>query len=109
MNHLFNKENVPVVDLKEDDDAKPLSEMIEEAMLSEYFLLVRRIPGISLSPSEYWELDTFTTQYLLDLEREIMKEEEKASKGKSTHKYEEFSDKDSPEMVEYVMELTEEA
>lgn len=77
-------------------------------MLSEYFLLVRRIPGISLSINEYWELDTFTTQYLLDLEKKIMKAEEDSSKGKESHNYEEFTDKDSPEMVNYVMELTEE-
>ena len=107
MNHHFNPDDD--LEVKKDEDAKPLSVMIEEAMLSEYFLLVRRIPGLSLSPEEYWDLDTFTTQYLLDLEKEIMKEEENASKGKKTHKYEEFSDKDSPEMVDYVMELTEEA
>lgn len=78
-------------------------------MLDEYFLLVRRIPGISLSPKEYWELDTFTTQYLLDLEKKIMKEEEKSYNGKKSHNYTEFSDKDSPEMVDIVMELTEDA
>lgn len=78
-------------------------------MLDEYFLLVRRIPGISLSPKEYWELDTVTTQYLLDLEKQIMKEEEKSYNGKKSHNYTEFSDKDSPEMVDIVMELTEDA
>lgn len=107
MNHHFNPNTVEFKK-EEDEDAKPLSILIEEAQLSEYFLLVRRIPGLSLSPEEFWELDTFTTQYLLDLEKEIMEEEQKASKGKSTHKYKEFSDKNSPEMNRLVMDLTEE-
>lgn len=107
MNPPFNETNFK--EAEADEDFKPLSVVIEEAMLSEYFLLVRRVPGISLSPEEYWDLDTFTTQYLLDCEKEVIKAEEDASKGKSTHKYEEFSSDDSPEMVDYVMNLTEEA
>ena len=50
---------------------------IEEAMLEDYFLLIRRISGISLSPSEFWELDTYTTQKLLSLELEIIEQEQK--------------------------------
>ena len=46
-------------------------------MLEEYFLLIRRISVISLSPSDYWELDTFTTQKLLSLELEIIEQEQK--------------------------------
>lgn len=108
MNHHFNPDDDEITQDKK-ENSKPVSQMIEEAMLDEYFLLVRRIPGISLSPKEYWELDTFTTQYLLDLEKQIMKEEEKSYNGKKSHNYTEFSDKDSPEMVDIVMELTEDA
>lgn len=46
-------------------------------MLEDYFLLIRRISGISLSPSEFWELDTYTTQKLLSLELEIIEKEQK--------------------------------
>lgn len=49
-------------------------------MLEDYFLLVRRIPGISLSVNDYWELDTFTTHKLLEMELEIIEEEQKQLK-----------------------------
>lgn len=73
-------------------------------MLEEYFLLVRRIPGISLSPKEYWELDTWTTAKLLDMERAIMKEEEKAYSDKKT--YEERPAENSDEMNALMDEMT---
>ena len=46
-------------------------------MIEEYFLLVRRVQGIGLSIQEYWDLDTWTTAKLLDMERKIIEEEQK--------------------------------
>ena len=73
-------------------------------MLEEYYILVKRIEGLSLSPMEYWELDTFTTQKLLDLEKETM-EREAAAYGKE--KYKEFSDENSDDMMDIVQDMTE--
>lgn len=73
-------------------------------MLEEYFLLVRRVPGISLSISDYWELDTFTTQKLLDLEKEIIKQEQVDSEDE---KYSEHNDKNAPEMEALIEEMQE--
>ena len=53
---------------------------------------------------EYWELDTFTTQKLLDLEKETM-EREAAAYGKE--KYKEFSDENSDDMMDIVQDMTE--
>ena len=55
----------------------PISWIIEEAQLEEYFLLVRRIQGIGLSVEDYWNLDTWTTAKLLSMERKIIEEEQK--------------------------------
>ena len=49
-------------------------------MIEEYFLLVRRVQGIGLSIQEYWDLDTWTTAKLLDMERKIIEEEQKEFK-----------------------------
>lgn len=46
-------------------------------LLDEYFVLVRRIPGISLSLKEFWETDTVQINYVLNKELEIIKAEEK--------------------------------
>lgn len=78
--------------------------MIEEILLEEYFLLVRRIPGISLSVEDYWKLDTWTTSKLLTMEREIMKEESKAYSDKK--EYQERPDANSEEMNDLVDEMT---
>lgn len=80
--------------------------LIEEAMLEDYFLLVRRIPGISLSPSDFWELDTFTTQKLVSLELEIMKKEEEAM-NKSKSDYVERPDGNAEEMNSLMDEMSE--
>lgn len=72
-------------------------------MLEDYFLLVRRIPGLSLSPSDFWELDTYTTQKLLEMELEIIEEEQKQleeSEGKKD--YVEQPEKNSEEMNDIV-------
>ena len=82
----------------------PLSWIIEEAMLEEYFLLVRRINGIGLSVNEYWELDTWTTAKLLSIERQIMEEEAKAYDDKE--EYVERPDGNSEEMNNLMDEMT---
>lgn len=83
----------------------PLSWLIEESQLEEYFLLVRRIQGIGLSIKEYWELDTWTTAKLLDLERRIIEEEQKEY-NKQNKVYEERPDGNSEEMNDLVDEMT---
>ena len=75
-------------------------------MLEEYFLLVRRIQGIGLSLKDYWEMDTWTTSKLLSLEREIMKEEEKAYNSENKE-YIERPDGNSEEMNDLVDEMSE--
>ena len=77
-------------------------------MLEEYFLLVRRISGLSLSPAEYWELDTFTTQKLLDMVKEVIKAEENASKGNNKKKYTEHHEDNAPEMESIISQMQEE-
>ena len=79
--------------------------LIEEAMLEDYFLLIRRIPGISLSPNEFWELDTFTTQKLLSLEVEIIeKEQEEYDKVNNNNTYVEQPEGNAEEMNSIVEE-----
>lgn len=57
-------------------------------MLEEYFLLVRRISGLSMSVEDYWELDTWTTSKLLRMEEAIIKEEkEEFNKNNKKHDY----------------------
>lgn len=76
-------------------------------MLEEYFLLVRRVSGLGLSINDYWELDTWTTAKLLDMERQIIeKEQEEYSKNKN--EYVERPEGNSDEMNDLMDELTEE-
>lgn len=93
----------------EDDDLSdiPLSWYIEEAMLEEYFLLVRRINGLGLSIQDYWELDTWTTAKLLDMEKQIIEEEQKEY-NKQNKKYEERPQGNSEEMNDLVDEMSQE-
>ena len=93
----------------EDDDLSdiPLSWYIEEAMLEEYFLLVRRINGLGLSIQDYWELDTWTTAKLLDMEKQIMDEEQKEY-NKQNKVYEERPEGNSDEMNDLVDEMSQE-
>lgn len=92
--------------MSEDDDI-PFSWVIEEAMLEEYFLLVRRIQGIGLSINDYWDLDTWTTAKLLSLERQIIEEEQKEARKYSSKKdYVERPDGNSSEMNDLVDEMT---
>ena len=74
-------------------------------MLEEYFLLVRRIPGISLSVEDYWELDTWTTAKLLDMEQKIIDEEIKSNPDYKKP-YEERPDGNAEEMNDLVDELS---
>ena len=74
-------------------------------MLEEYFLLVRRIPGIALSVEDYWQMDTWTTGKLLMMERAIIDEEIKNSPDYK-EKYKERSDDNSEEMNDLVDEMT---
>lgn len=91
-----------------DKDYDPPSLQIEDAMLEDYFLLIRRISGISLSPSEFWELDTYTTQKLLSLEMEIIeKEQEEYDKLNNKKEYVEQPEKNSEEMNNIVEEWSE--
>ena len=78
---------------------------MEEMMLEEYFLLVRRIQGIGLSIKDYWELDTWTTAKLLDLEKRIIEEEQKEYK-KNNNEYVERPTGNSDEMNALVDEMT---
>lgn len=74
-------------------------------MLEEYFLLVRRVKGLGLSVKDYWELDTWTTAKLLDLEKSII-EEEQREYNKQNKVYEERPDGNSEEMNDLVDEMT---
>ena len=68
-------------------------------MLEEYFLLVKRIEGLSLSISDYWELDTFTTQKLLSMELDINKQEQESyDRINKKNNYVEQPDGNSDEM-----------
>lgn len=73
-------------------------------MLEDYFFLVRRIPGLSLSPSDFWELDTWTTAKLISLERDVMKREQDALNGKE--EYVEQSDKNDPKLNDLVNRMS---
>ena len=83
----------------------PISWLIEEAQLEEYFLLVRRIQGIGLSIDQYWEMDTWTTSKLLRMEEAIIEEEQKEY-NKQNNVYEERPDGNSEEMNDLVDEMT---
>lgn len=77
-------------------------------MLEDYFLLVRRIHGLSLSPSDFWELDTFTTQKLLSMELEIIqKEQEEYDKMNNKTVYVEQPEGNSDEMNNIVEMMSE--
>ena len=67
--------------------------------------MVRRIQGIGLSIKEYWELDTWTTAKLLDMERKIIEEEQKEY-NKQNKVYQERPDGNSEEMNDLVDEMT---
>lgn len=67
--------------------------------------MVRRIQGIGLSVKDYWELDTWTTAKLLDMERRIIEEEQKAYSDKD--EYVERPEGNSEEMNALMDEMME--
>lgn len=73
-------------------------------MLEEFFLLVRRVPGLSLSVEDYWDLDTWTTAKLLAMERDIIEEEAKIYDDKK--EYTERPDGNSDEMNNLMDEMS---
>ena len=75
-------------------------------MHEEYFLLVRRIKGIGLSIKDYWEMDTWTTAKLLNMERTIIEEEQKEFGNKK--EYVERPDGNSEEMNRLMDEMMSE-
>lgn len=83
----------------------PLSWIIEEAQLEEYFLLVRRVQGIGLSVEDYWKMDTWTTAKLLDMEKQLI-EEEQREYNKQNNVYEERPEGNSEEINDLVDMMT---
>ena len=78
-------------------------------MLQDYFLLVRRIGGISLSIEQFWELDTWTTAVLLNFEKQIIQEEKDhydELEGNQKYTYEHKDN--APEMNELVNNMMSE-
>ena len=70
--------------------------------------MVRRVHGLSLSPMDFWELDTFTTQKLLNLELEILKkEQEEYDKINNKNTYVEQPEGNSEEMNDIVEMMSE--
>ena len=59
-----------------------------------------------MSIDEYWELDTWTTAKLLDLEKKIIEEEQKEY-DKQENKYVERHDDNSEEMNAIMDELSD--
>ena len=55
-------------------------EIIEENLLDEYYFLVKRIKGMSLSLNDFFEADSFYISYIFRKELELVKEEEKEYK-----------------------------
>ena len=90
---------------KKDLSDIPLSWIIEEAMLEDYFVLVRRIQGIGLSLDDYWQMDSWSTAKLLSMERAIIDEEIKSNPDYK-NKYEERPEGNSEEMNDLVDEMS---
>jgi hypothetical protein len=74
-------------------------------MLEDYFLLVRRISGLSLSIDDYWNLDSWTCAKLLHMERQIIEEEQKQY-NKNNKVYKERPDGNSEMVNDLVDEMT---
>ena len=90
---------------KKDLSDIPLSWIIEEAMLEDYFLLVRRVKGMGLSLDDYWQMDSWSTAKLLSMERAIIDEEIKSNPDYK-NKYEERPEGNSEEMNDLVDEMS---
>ncbi len=73
------KRTNPFNEISEDDDSfleKP-SELLEKQFIDEYFLVVRRVQGIGLSITDFWQMDSDTFYQILNNERKVIEEEHK--------------------------------
>lgn len=72
---------------------------MEEWYLDKYYLLVRRIPGLSLSIDDYWKTPTSTINQLYNNEMEVIQKEEeeqrKLDKGHNTKRSDHKEDSQS--------------
>ena len=67
------------------------SELIEKQFVDEYFLLTRRVKGMGLTLTDFWNMDYIIFAQLLNNELEIIKAEQKEAEksrleSKSTSK-----------------------
>lgn len=89
----MQKRNNPFNPISEDNDSfleKP-SELIEKQFIDEYFLLTRRVKGMGLTLTDFWNMDYLIFAQLLNNELEIIKAEQKEAEkqrleSKSTSK-----------------------
>ena len=89
----MQKRNNPFNPISEDNDSfleKP-SELIEKQFIDEYFLLTRRVKGMGLTLTDFWNMDYLIFAQLLNNELEIIKSEQKEAEkqrleSKSTSK-----------------------
>lgn len=75
----MQKRNNPFNPISEDNDSfleKP-SELIEKQFIDEYFLLTRRVKGMGLTLTDFWNMDYLIFAQLLNNELEIIKAEQK--------------------------------
>lgn len=63
--------------MKQDYETKSSIQILEENLLDEFFILVRRIPGLSMSIDEFMNTSSFQINYLLHKEYEIIEYEER--------------------------------
>lgn len=89
----MQKRNNPFNPIEEDTDTmveKP-SEIIEKQFIDEYFLLTRRVKGMGLTLTDFWNMDYTIFGQLLRNELDIIKAEQKEAEkqrleAKSTSK-----------------------
>lgn len=89
----MQKRNSPFSPISEDTDSfleKP-SELIEKQFIDEYFLLTRRVKGMGLTLTDFWNMDYTVFGQLLRNELDIIKAEQKEAEkqrleSKSTSK-----------------------
>ena len=115
----MQKPNNPFNPISEDTDSfleKP-SELIEKQFIDEYFLLTRRVKGMGLTLTDFWQMDYLTFAQLLNNELEIIRAEQKEAEksrleSKSTSKTGKMTApkyEDSEEYTDIYNQLIEEA
>lgn len=93
-NHHFNKEDK----LNKHELTEKPSEILTEWFLDKYYLLVRRISGLSMSIDDYWNTPTVYINQLYNNEMEVIREEQKQNKELETgHKTRRSDHKDDSE------------